>query len=412
MARIFRRRRKCLTVVRGPDGKTIRLPSGRPEREPLLDSLGRPVYRLSRRWSIEWRDTDGKLRTTSGETSQRASMAKAVRLEEGAALIRQGVRSRCYDHQIAPLETHLAAFEKYLQAKDDTAKHVGMTLQRLRVLAKACAWRRIADIRSDTVLGWLAERRRTKDVSAETSNHYVRAVKGLGRWLVRSGRADADPVIGLTTINAAMDRRHARRPLSEDELGLLIKAARSGPPILGLSGEARALVYLLAVTTGLRANEIRTLTPEAFDLDATPPIVTVEAAYSKRRRRDEQPVGEDVAAALRTWLDEHGEAETPVFPLPGKTARMLRADLEAAGIPIRDGSGRVVDFHALRTTFGTRLARAGVHPKLAQDLMRHSTINLTMNLYTMTVLGERAAALAKLPAVGKAGRRPSSALGA
>jgi len=34
---------------------------------------------------------------------------------------------------------------------------------------------------------------------------------------------------------------------------------------------------------------------------------------------------------------------------------MLRKDLQAAGIPYRDASDRVADFHTLRHTFITRL---------------------------------------------------------
>ena len=80
-----------------------------------------------------------------------------------------------------------------------------------------------------------------------------------------------------------------------------------------------------------------------------------------------------------------------------KLAKMLRRDLEAAGIVYRDNAGWVVDFHALRHTFISRLAKAGVHPKVAQDLARHSGIKLTMNLYTHTVLEDQMLALDKLP---------------
>ena len=53
----------------------------------------------------------------------------------------------------------------------------------------------------------------------------------------------------------------------------------------------------------------------------------------------------------------------------------------------------MVDFHALRHTFVTNLARGKVHPKIAQALARHSTIALTMDRYTHTDLGEQADAL-------------------
>ena len=79
------------------------------------------------------------------------------------------------------------------------------------------------------------------------------------------------------------------------------------------------------------------------------------------------------------------------------TARTLWADLKQAGIPYRDEDGRVADFHALRHTFITNLARGGVHPKIAQALARHSTTTLTMDRYTHTVIGEQAEALRVRP---------------
>ena len=45
-----------------------------------------------------------------------------------------------------------------------------------------------------------------------------------------------------------------------------------------------------------------------------------------------------------------------------------------------DGAGRVVDFHALRHTFGTLLAKAGVSMQVSQPAMRHSTPTLTANV--------------------------------
>jgi len=62
-----------------------------------------------------------------------------------------------------------------------------------------------------------------------------------------------------------------------------------------------------------------------------------------------------------------------------------------------DALGRYADFHALRHTTGTLLALGGVNPKTAQTLMRHSDINLTMSLYTHTLAGQEAAAIASLP---------------
>ena len=68
----------------------------------------------------------------------------------------------------------------------------------------------------------------------------------------------------------------------------------------------------MAAGTGFRANELRSLTPESFDLDADPPTVTVQAAYSKRRRDDVQPIRPDLADALRPWLASKAPGQ-PVF---------------------------------------------------------------------------------------------------
>jgi hypothetical protein len=47
-----------------------------------------------------------------------------------------------------------------------------------------------------------------------------------------------------------------------------------------------------------------------------------------------------------------------------------------------DEHGRHLDFHALRHTFATMLARAGVSPRVAMELMRHSDMRLTAKTYT------------------------------
>jgi len=55
--------------------------------------------------------------------------------------------------------------------------------------------------------------------------------------------------------------------------------------------------------------------------------------------------------------------------------------MEANGLP---------GFHALRHTFISNLARAGIHPRNAQALARHSTIDLTMNVYTHVAMDDLA----------------------
>jgi len=44
-----------------------------------------------------------------------------------------------------------------------------------------------------------------------------------------------------------------------------------------MTGEARALLYRVAMDTGLRSNEIRSLTRRSFDVESDPPSVMVKA---------------------------------------------------------------------------------------------------------------------------------------
>jgi len=73
----------------------------------------------------------------------------------------------------------------------------------------------------------------------------------------------------------------------------------------------------------------------------------------------------------------------------------------------------VADFHVLRHTFVSNLARGGVHPKAAQALARHSTITLTTGLHTHLTLETRAKAVNALPdLVSPAPRRRGEAVAA
>jgi len=68
-------------------------------------------------------------------------------------------------------------------------------------------------------------------------------------------------------------------------------------------------------------------------------------------------------------------------------------------IVCEDADGRVIDLHAMRTTLGTNLARAGVAPQIAQRIMRHSDYRTTQRHYTVLGLSDTSSAIAMLPDV-------------
>ncbi len=253
--------------------------------------------------------------------------------------------------------------------------------------------------------------------------------------MVKDGRLGENPLRHLSKGNVDTDRRHERRDLSGDELAELLESTKTAPSMVGLTGSDRFELYLTATYTGLRASELASLTPEAFRLDSTTPTVIVAAGHSKRRRDDTVPLHPDLVASLRPWLARKA-ASAPVWP--GKWAadfhagKVLKRDLararaawiakaaptqregrsESYFLAAKDGEGRVVDFHALRHTFITRLVKAGVNPKEAQTLARHSTITLTMDRYAHVGLFDSASAMNSLPPLPapESGNRAAAAI--
>ena len=103
----------------------------------------------------------------------------------------------------------------------------------------------------------------------------------------------------------------------------------------------------------------------------------------------------------------------PAFNMPnkGRVIEVFKADLKAAAIPYMDEAGRYAGFHVLRHTCGSWLAAAGVHPKIIQRIMRHSTITLTMDRYTHAFKSDGIEAVAKLPDLSCPGDHAALATG-
>ncbi len=371
---------------------------------------------------IAYFDQDGRRHEKSARTTDKATAGRiAAKLEADVALRREGIidakADRLAKERRRPLAEHIGEFVDCLTAKGTSSKQVKLIRTRVKNVCEKAKIEGIDDLTShrvQTAIGELGE----SGASAQTGNHVLRAVKQLARWLVRDGRIASDPLAHLKIANVDGKQRYLRRAYLDEELDRLLQAAEKGPTRLALSGADRAIAYRIAVGTGFRAAEIKSLCPESFSLDANPPTITVEAGYSKRRHRDTQPIRKDLAETLRPWLAKKASG-TAVLPLPDKTARMIHADLRMARsawirevadpkarrkrradefLAIADHSGAVCDFHSLRHTYISRLVATGASVKVCQDLARHSTPTLTIGRYAHTRLHDLTRALDNLPA--------------
>lgn len=376
----------------------------------------------SKKWWGRYRDENGlekRVPLAADKTAAQTMLHDlVVKVERRVA----GIEDPFEKHRKRPLNEHLTDFKASLHDDGNTQAYAVQTAQRVRDIVASCKFERIDQISASRAQEALAKLR-ANGMSVASSNHYLRAIKMFSRWLVRDRRANDDRLAHLSKMNADVDRRRVRRPLSIEEFGRMLQAAERGPSIQGVDGRDRAVAYIVGAYTGYRRNEIGSVTEQSFDFNSDPPTLTVEAGYSKRRRTDVIPLRADFANRIQTWIASKPlrQRNQSLFHITNKrTAEMIRKDMtaarttwlsEAATDQERearekssfllhvDQNGFVVDFHALRKTFITNLTQSGAAPKTAQLLARHSDINLTMNTYTMLGVHDQASAVEALPPI-------------
>ncbi len=398
-------------------------------------ATGKKTRRKTSKWYGKYVDADGiekRVPLSSNKTAAEQMLAELVKQSE---LGKVGLVDPFEESRKQPLKDHVAAFRRHLESKGNTADHVALTVARVQAAFTGCGFRLLGNLDADKVSHWLKLRRDELDegdrFGVTTSNHHLVAVKSFGNWLVRSRRLERNPFAHLSRLNAKVDVRVERRALEPDELSRLIEAAHNSKTTYrNLTGPDRAVLYLLATMTGLRANELATLRLSAFNFKADPPTVTVEAENEKSGRGAELPLHSFVVNRVSAWLktrpartaeDIENDADEILWPgsWSVKAAEMFRRDLaearaewlkEVEGIAEQleqrtkrdflkpeSANGEKADFHALRHSFITMLASSGVHPKVAQQLARHSTITLTMDRYSHARLVDLNAAVTNLP---------------
>lgn len=311
-----------------------------------------------------------------------------------------GLDAPAVRHASRPIGEHLADWKTHLQDAGNTgAKQVGLLMSRMGELVGLAGWERLGQIDRASALRALSKLTATRGRgvalghegrSARTRNHYLRHLKQFTRWCVEDGRLERDPAALVAPVDVESARRHVRRAPSARDVGRLMSylegtycPAEGEPPLAPpvrngvLTGPLRALGYRVCMATGFRGKELRLLGRRSFDLDAG--TVRGLAAHTKSRKEAVLPLPPWLIEELRQHFDAGGgcwERWDKCWP-----GRLLKADLEACGIPYETDEG-VFDFHALRVFFCTFCASSpDISPKTLQALARHSDPGLTLRIY-------------------------------
>lgn len=378
----------------------------------------------------------------SAQKMLEALVTKAERLVHGVDTV-------FTDHGSQPIANHLTVYETELRSRATTKRHVKQTVKRLEELFAACGFTCLAHLDGSKLTATLAERMQDKGpakplpvgqeaftrqelaklldvdpktvkslvernglawkkdgrevvcprgtaeallvhagrgIGPQTANHYLQAARSFARWCVQAGRLDRNPFERCRAWRTGADRRHDRRPLTFEEADRLLAAALNSPVVFrGLTGPQRRLLYLAALGTGFRVQELASLTPANMLLSGERPAIALAASMAKNRKQTLQYISQPLADELRLALQDLA-TDQPLWPgtWPRVAAKMLRVDLQAAGIPYKangpDGP-LYADLHALRHTLCSWLDQAGLTVKQMMQLMRQSDPRLTTNRY-------------------------------
>ncbi|HEV2330748.1 MAG TPA: site-specific integrase [Verrucomicrobiae bacterium] len=252
-----------------------------------------------------------------------------------------------------------------LGRSEDHLRHVNT---RLRRLVRECGWTRLADVTPASFQTW---RKAQSAKAPKTLNEYLAVLSAFWTWLRKQGRVTVNPFELVERADTRGKERIQRRALSDEEAARLLQVA----------GENR-LAYLLPLYAGLRRNEVKTLRWSSLVLGESGGLLRIHAAVNKNRKEQALPLHPELVKALENKKPANSKTDGLVLPNGVPKMKEVRQDLKKADIPFLDERGRRVDYHALRTTFVTRLSINKVHPRLAMELARHSDLKLTMKNYT------------------------------
>ncbi len=420
----------------------------------MLDkSTGLRVKRTTPSWYIEFTDTTGRcVRRKAGLTKEAAK--DALRKAESDVLAeKNGLPTRSAGG-IPALEL-CERFLSSLQTRATNA-HCKRTDCYIREVFRNCRIHSVCDLIPERVEVYLESLATEKNLGAIAINSRLHCLKAMLNWAVRTRMIPYNPLDCIAP-REKLHKRHQRRALAEVEIALLLAAAQNGPlrremrvyqnrsrkdgsfkpktislarqAYLAAEGRNNVLAYRLMLEAGMRKSETASITWNDIDLDVGTLTTRPYWEGNKNGKEESLPLTPGLLEALRARRTSHpGHSTKKVVLVSDRLLRSFKDDLVAAGlarrvaldkrnqpIPLdekgrplekparwtfdtRDAAGRVVDLHALRHTFGTRLgATPGIDPKSVQTLMRHSTPNLTFSVYVHSDKSRLKAAVCALP---------------
>ncbi len=309
---------------------------------------------------IKLPNSDKTIYRSLGTRNKRLAKKKLDELYKTLELQQAGLLpSPAADLELIPL------IRKYLSDLETTCSsqdYLNHIQNRLLAVSKACSWSDLSSVSPADFIDWRA---RQAHLMPKTLNDYLSAWTSFFSWLIDCEISEKNPLKRVKRIPIRGRVSFRRRALTDEEVFKLIALPDRRP------------LYLMALHTGLRRGELSKLLPSDFHLDAEKPFVRIRPETTKNGKGGSILLHSEVVSSLGFLSDL--DSNKPFFPL--LRPERFNRDCKEAGI-VRERNGRLIGFHALRYTFCTRLARDGVTLQEAKELMRHSDIRMTTEIYT------------------------------
>lgn len=299
---------------------------------------------------------------------------------------------------VAKMSDRLGVSTEFLIAFNHQAELDGLSVEqfnnRVKRIIEGCGFVRWHDIDLERVHGFLDGLK----ISEKTFNYYARDFGQFVRWMTDSGRANTAPKGEIPRFK--VEKKRVRRPLTADELRGLVKYLSGTQTTHKISTYDRAVLYILAAETGLRAGELGRLQVHNFDLAKG--VVFLEKEKTKNREYAELPLKKDRVKQFRAYLSGRNPDDY-VFDLRqgARGCELIQKDIKAAGLEVADDTGLEVKFHSLRDTFITSLNQTDAKAHEIKRLARHSMSNdLTFGTYTLITSARLQEIVEQIPAYG------------
>lgn len=185
--------------------------------------------------------------------------------------------------------------------------------------------------------------------------------------------------------------------------------------------DSTSLGVLMALHTGLRIGELCALTWKDIDLEAG--LIHVRGSIQRVKEADGQKNKTKVVLSTPKTADSVRD-----IPIPPVLSRILKGLKKEASLPLLEGARNkwmeprtlqyrfkrllktcgiaYFNFHMLRHAFATRCMELGFDIKSLSEIIGHSDIKVTLNLYVHSSLQQKRQLMGKLcPYSGKASAR-------